>query len=292
MCPTLADNSDKARIDERIQHLAERLAREHDRLPPGLVHRMVRAARTRFTQARIVNYVPVFVERTVRAHLDLTTGADERSFKPGTGNAARAYSLSEWARLAAHRLLAVPLPRRWAHTQGVARRADEVGYLFPSDEREVLLAAAWLHDIGYAPALTCTGFHPLDGARFLVRSGVPDRICALVARHTGAAAVAELCGLSGELVTFPDERGAVRDGLWFCDMTTGPDGGPVSYAERLAEIRARRGPDDPVVRALAVNGAERAAAVCRTEQLLQRNESRAGNRVRFSGSCSGIAYDT
>jgi hypothetical protein len=31
------------------------------------------------------------------------------------------------------------------------------------------VAAAWLHDIGYAPAIaeSGTGFHPLDGARYL-----------------------------------------------------------------------------------------------------------------------------
>ncbi len=30
-----------------------------------------------------------------------------------------------------------------------------------------LVAAAYLHDIGYAPELAITGFHPLDGARHL-----------------------------------------------------------------------------------------------------------------------------
>ncbi|MFE0020987.1 three-helix bundle dimerization domain-containing protein [Amycolatopsis sp. NPDC059021] len=253
-----------AQIDEQIEQLEGRLAREHDRIPPGLIHRVVEYARSRFAHARILRFVPVLVERRVRAQLDLAG----RSLPPATGNAAG--SLPEWARLTAYRLLSDALPRRWAHTQGVARRAREVGALFPVGEREVLVAAAWLHDIGYAPALARTGFHPLDGARFLVVSGVPDRICALVAQHTGAAAVADVLGLSDELALFPDEGGAVRDALWFCDMTTSPDGKPVSYADRLAELRARRGPDDPVVRALAVNGRERTAAVHRTEELLRR----------------------
>jgi hypothetical protein len=30
-----------------------------------------------------------------------------------------------------------------------------------------LVAAAWLHDIGYAPELAKTGFHPLDGSAAL-----------------------------------------------------------------------------------------------------------------------------
>ena len=38
-----------------------------------------------------------------------------------------------------------------------------------------LVAAAWLHDIGYAPELVETGFHPLDGARYLRREGLMNR---------------------------------------------------------------------------------------------------------------------
>ena len=62
--------------------------------------------------------------------------------------------------------------------------------------------------------------------------------------------------------------GPVRDALWYCDLTTSPDGLPVSLRTRIVELCARRGPDDPVVRALADNGAERAGAVRRTESLL------------------------
>lgn len=66
------------------------------------------------------------------------------------------------------------LPRRWAHVQGVARQAahaaDRLVY-----RDGVLIAAAWLHDIGYAPAVTDTGFHPLDGARYLRYRAVRNR---------------------------------------------------------------------------------------------------------------------
>jgi len=37
---------------------------------------------------------------------------------------------------------------------------------------DTLVCADWLHDIGYAPALVATGFHPLDGARFLESVGL------------------------------------------------------------------------------------------------------------------------
>jgi putative nucleotidyltransferase with HDIG domain len=155
----------------------------------------------------------------------------------------------------------------------VGHRAEQIARVLPPADRPVLVTAAWLHDIGYAIDLVDTGFHPLDGARFLAQSGVPPRVCALVAHHSGAAAVAELLGLTGELAQFAEEHGPVRDALWYCDMTTGPDGGPVSFADRIREIRARRRSADPVVRALDINGSERAAAVRRTEQLLHTSET-------------------
>jgi hypothetical protein len=52
-------------------------------------------------------------------------------------------------------------------------------------------------------------------------------------------------------------------------MTTGPDGRPMTFDERMAELRGRRSADDPVVRALVVNERERAAAVRRTEGRLR-----------------------
>ena len=33
----------------------------------------------------------------------------------------------------------------------------------PPEGVDELVASCWLHDIGYAPALRYTGFHPLDG---------------------------------------------------------------------------------------------------------------------------------
>jgi predicted HD phosphohydrolase len=48
-------------------------------------------------------------------------------------------------------LLQEPLPRRWAHVQGVAARARGLAPVLGAHAD--LLAAAWLHDIGYAPGL-------------------------------------------------------------------------------------------------------------------------------------------
>ena len=66
----------------------------------------------------------------------------------------------------AQALLQEPLPRRWAHVQGVAARARSLAPVLGADAG-LLEAAAWLHDIGYAPGLAVTSLHALDGARYL-----------------------------------------------------------------------------------------------------------------------------
>lgn len=136
----------------------------------------------------------------------------------------------------AERKLAGPLPRRWRHVRSVARRARwVVGKLCLSDD---LVAAAWLHDIGYAPDLAETGFHPLDGARYLRRAGVDEGVVSLVAYHSCAQIEADVRGL-GVVLASDFSRGdpLLADALCYCDMTTGPDGDYVRPADRLVEIR-------------------------------------------------------
>jgi hypothetical protein len=50
--------------------------------------------------------------------------------------------------------LAASLPRRWQHVRSVGRRARWVAKTL--DLPDELVAAAWLHDIGYAPQLVDT----------------------------------------------------------------------------------------------------------------------------------------
>jgi HD superfamily phosphodiesterase len=61
-----------------------------------------------------------------------------------------------WAEDLAHGVLAVELPRRWAHVQGVAHGAHQVSAVVGEDA-ELLVAAAFLHDVGYAAKLAHTG---------------------------------------------------------------------------------------------------------------------------------------
>ena len=101
--------------------------------------------------------------------------------------------LVAWARLEAERRLS-PLGDRWAHTQGVVDRARALASTVPPADSELLIAAAYLHDIGYAPDVEDTGFHPLDGARWLRAQG-QERLACLVAYHSGAWFEARARGL-------------------------------------------------------------------------------------------------
>ena len=172
-----------------------------------------------------------------------------------------------WARDLARGLLADALPRRWAHVQGVAAKAERVAASLALSA-EVLVAAAWLHDVGYAPDVIDTGFHPLDGARYLAGLGVSERVVNLVARHSYAILEAEFRGVGPRLADFPDERGGLRDALWYCDLTTSPDGESVGAAERIGEIKERYGPSDIVTRFITEGAWELLAAVDRTERRL------------------------
>jgi hypothetical protein len=153
--------------------------------------------------------------------------------------------------------------RRWRHVQAVAAKAERIAATLGPDG-PLLVAAAWLHDIGYSPALADSGFHPLDAADFLRTAGMGGQLVALVANHTGATYEATERGLSRELARYPDEVDAVRDALWACDLTTGPEGEPVTLAQRLTEITARYGPDHLVTRAITAARPELDAAVERT----------------------------
>ena len=137
-------------------------------------------------------------------------------------------------------------PERWRHSIGVALRAERVVGAITADrdpEREIVIAAAWLHDIGYADALRVTGFHPLDGARFLLGQGWPMRIAGLVGHHSEALSVARVRGLADELAALPKERSTAADVLAYVDQTVGPNGRVLSFEDRVADMLRRHGPE-------------------------------------------------
>ena len=148
--------------------------------------------------------------------------------------------LLSWARDLAEQLLSEPLPRRWAHSQGVGRRAESLADVL-GDDAELLAAAAWLHDIGYAPGLAKTGLHHLDGARYLHDvAGADPRICSLVAHHSCGCIEARNRGMHAVLeAEFAPVGGLLADALTYSDMTTTPDGQATDVEDRLSEILER-----------------------------------------------------
>ncbi|MFG3588426.1 HD domain-containing protein [Streptomyces sp. NPDC047990] len=67
-----------------------------------------------------------------------------------------------------------PLGNRWLHTQAVAARAREVSAVVPEEERDLLVAAAWLHDLGYAPLRVYAHLMPTSQER--TRRAIDDAI--------------------------------------------------------------------------------------------------------------------
>ncbi len=174
----------------------------------------------------------------------------------------------EWAADTAAALLA-DTGDRWAHVQGVAEKARQVRAVLGPEDGDYLVAAAWLHDIGYSPRLRSTGIHQLDGAAFLACRQCDERLVHLVAHHSQARFEVEIRGGASELGRYTREESATVDALTYCDLTTGPRGEPTSPYERLREVEARYGAGD-IVTALQRATPDLLDEVRRTEARLRR----------------------
>ena len=135
-------------------------------------------------------------------------------------------------------------PKRQAHSREVGRKAESVAGLILPWLRGDLVVAATLHDIGYAHR--DTGFHALDGARFLASVGFSTSVCALVARHSVSEVEAKVRGIG--LSVFKQfavdvDLDTAHSVIAWADMTTSPTGGTVTVEERLDEIQSRYGPE-------------------------------------------------
>jgi len=158
---------------------------------------------------------------------------------------------------------------RYEHSRGVSQRAARAAQLvrLPADERRRLLAAAWLHDIGYGLS---AGYHPVAGARALRLAG-HEPLARLVAHHSGAAERARLLGLPDVTAEFPVPSGPDRgllDLLDVSDLLSGPDGGAITPVVRLRLMVERKGPDAPSVQML-VRNVDRLGAQPDTRRLIE-----------------------
>jgi HD domain len=165
---------------------------------------------------------------------------------------------------------------RWLHVQKVAEKARQISHIFDENDASYLVAAAYLHDIGYAPTLYKTGFHPIDGAYYIQSLGHP-RLASLVAHHSEARFEARLRKLEPLLSAFPYEYSPIADALTYCDLTTSPTGNTVTLPTRVAEIFGRYGETHIVSQALHQSLPYLSLAVDRTQSLLQASEKKNSN---------------
>ncbi len=177
-------------------------------------------------------------------------------------------NLVEWAEEQASTLLS-PLGNRWLHVQGVAKKARRVSKAFNESDGIYLIAAAYLHDIGYAPSLKKTGFHPIDGAYYL-RSHRKNRLAFLVAHHSEAQFEAHLRGLLADLDIFPRQCSTISDALTYCDITTSPIGLDITFQERISDILDRYDEADTVSQAIHQAVPSLSLAVERTQRKLDK----------------------
>ena len=133
---------------------------------------------------------------------------------------------------------------RWEHVFTAGKLADQLTDLFDPADHRLLVAAVTLHDIGYAPALVSTGYHPVDGASYLLERGYSARLARLVANHSYAASLAPDAVAARYSVEFAPEESLLADALTFCDMHSAPDGSVVDARWRLADIEARHSKDE------------------------------------------------
>lgn len=140
-------------------------------------------------------------------------------------------------------------PKRLRHSAAVAARAQTLAATVARSEVDSLIAAAWLHDIGYGFRLRDSGFHPLDGALYLRREGWPEPVCALVAHHSGSRFVARLLELDDRLSAFKFVEDPQSDALTVADNTAGLDGTIMTVNERLRDKLTRHGPESLNARA-------------------------------------------
>lgn len=173
--------------------------------------------------------------------------------------------LPRWAEHASRQLLAGH-PSRLAHTLAVGRQARHVSQelRLPEPDADCLEAAAVLHDVGYAHALRQTGFHPIDGARYVLTMTDSQVLAAFVAHHSQAVIEARLRGLARAMDQFEKPDTVVSDALTYCDMTVGPQGQPMTVDQRLADVHHRYEPNHVVARAVTDARPLLLAAVHRT----------------------------
>jgi hypothetical protein len=177
---------------------------------------------------------------------------------------------------------------RWAHTLGVVRVVRESLTLVAFEERSLVLAAAYVHDLGHARPLRVTGCHALDGAMY-VRAAGHLQLASAVAQHSGARCEAALRGLEKEMSTFTRMESSALDLLTYGDLKTDHQGCRCSVDERFEGIAIRYGNEHIVTRALRLAEPELRQSVSRVESWLRADSSRRQALLEASDNHRSVA---
>jgi len=129
-------------------------------------------------------------------------------------------------------------PKRVAHVLEISRRVRETAEKLGLRGAQLELAecAALLHDIGYWEPIAKTGFHPIDGARFLEEHQEPE-LAAYIIGHSCSPEEGELSGFPG----IRQDPSLIAKLITYWDVQVKQGGEVVSYSERFADIISRYG---------------------------------------------------
>lgn len=167
----------------------------------------------------------------------------------------------EYARSLLH-----PPGRRWRHTEAVAGVARWLAQYLPWSEGGTLVEAAYLHDIGYSPSSHIPGSILSTVPATYSPSGtlgwLPSSLTTPEPRYE-----ATVRGHEHDLEAFDDEASAVSSALASCDLTTRPDGQPMTPQQRLLDVGSRYGEDSPVTNGLHAAWPELTDTVAQIEAL-------------------------
>lgn len=121
------------------------------------------------------------------------------------------------------------------HSARAARHAHDIARRIAPARASEVVAAAWLHDVGYASSVRRTGFHPLDGALFLMAAHWPERVIRLVAHHSLASLEAPFYGVGHHLSVIESVTGIEADILISADLAAGA-GSPRPTVEARIDV--------------------------------------------------------
>lgn len=137
-------------------------------------------------------------------------------------------------------------PQRVLHILKIAHQVRESAIKLGLKGADLDFAdcAALLHDIGYWKPIAITGFHPIDGARFLEQQG-EHNLASLIVGHSCSVEEGELLGFTE--IKFSSDIIAKLITYW--DVQVKQGGEVVSYKERFTDIISRYGADSIVGKA-------------------------------------------